>query len=198
MPLPRVLPVVLFYLVLALLIPRTDAVFINFESCSSKLILDGGIPYLQFTPMYVWAAFDTHQPTHNLNVTVYGNVSGQSVGGTLPPPGNASWDDPKGALIGKIINLDPTSNLYTTLFSNFKTLTYSSWTPIGVPLCWHTLNQTAASYCPIGPAFEANASDPTTLPAFSVSHDFHNTYAFSTWATELKIVSGDTLSLIHI
>lgn len=191
MPLARVLPAVLFYLVLALLIPRTDAVFINFESCSSKLILDGGIPYLQFTPMYVWAAFDTHQPTHNLNVTVYGNVSGQSDRGTLPPPGNASWNDPKEALFGKIINLDPSTNLYSTLFSNFRTLTYSSWTPIGVPFCWHTLNQTAASHCPIGPAFEANASDPATLPAFSVSHDFHSTYAFSTWATELKIVSGD-------
>jgi hypothetical protein len=192
MPLLRVLPVVLFYLVLALIIPRADAVFINFESCSSKLILDGGTPYLQFTPMYVWAAFDTHQPTHNLNVTVYGNVSGQSDRGTLPPPGNASWNNPNEAQIGKIPELDKASNLYTTLFSNFKTLTYSSWTPVGVPLCWNTLNQTAASYCPIGPAFEANASDPTTLPAFTVSHDFHSTYAFSTWATELKIVSGDT------
>ena len=135
MPLSLGLPVVLFYLVLALLIPRADAVFINFESCSSKLILDGGIPYLEFTPMYVWAAFDTHQPTHNLNVTVYGNVSGQTDRGTLPPAGNASWNDPKEVQIGKIISLDESSNLYTTLFSNFKTLTYSSWTPLGVPLC---------------------------------------------------------------
>ncbi|KAH6639315.1 hypothetical protein C7974DRAFT_388240 [Boeremia exigua] len=140
--------------------------------------------------MYVWAAFDTHAPSHNLNVTVYGNVSGQSDRGTLPPSDDPGWANPNRTLFGKIEDVDKTSNHYTTLFSDFRTLTYSSWTPKGVQFCAHTLNNTTPG-CPMGPAFDANASDPDTLPGFTVSHDFHSTYAFSTWASELRIVSGN-------
>ncbi|KAF2996264.1 hypothetical protein E8E13_004492 [Curvularia kusanoi] len=192
MPLPRfsLLPFALLYLILASFLPRANAVFINFESCGPNLLLDNTIPYLRFTPMYVWAAFDTHNPTHNLNVTVYGNVSGQSNTGALPPPDDISWKTPNETRIGKIV--DSEGPTYTTLFSDLKTLTYSSWTPEGVRFCGTTLNQTAASSCPVGPAFKANASDPNTLPAFTVSHDFHSTYSFSTWATELRIVSPDS------
>lgn len=193
MPPLRLLPAVLFYLVLASLLPRADAVFINFENCATQLYLDHNMnePYIKFTPMYVWAAFDTHNPEHRLNVTVYGNVSGQSAPGALPPSDDPSWTDPDKASSGKIISLDPVPNKYTTLFTDFRTLTYSSWTPAGVPACWNTLNQTQGGQCPLAPAFAANASDPTTLPAFTISHDFHSTYAFSTWASEIRIVSSD-------
>ncbi|KAF2621550.1 hypothetical protein BU25DRAFT_237218 [Macroventuria anomochaeta] len=191
MPLLRTLPTVLFFLVLASFLPRANAVFIDFESCLNKLFLDNDVPFLQFTPMYVWAAFDTHNPTHNLNVTVYGNVSGQSDRGTLPSPSDTSkWDNPNSTLFGKIEDVDKLSNHYTTLFSDFRTLTYSSWTPTGVQFCANVLN-TTVSDCPMAPAFNANASDPYSLPGFTVAHDFHSTYAFSTWALELRIVSGD-------
>lgn len=190
LPLLRLLPTVFLYLTLTTCLPRVGAVFVNFENCLNKLYLDRDVPFLQFTPMYVWAAFDTHNPTHNLNVTVWGNVSGQSDRGTLPPPGDPSWNDPNATLFGKIEELDKASNHYTTLFSDFRTLTYSSWTPKGVPFCWNILNN-SISECPMAPAFDANASDPNTLPGFTVSHNFNSTYAFSTWASELRIVSGD-------
>ncbi|KAF1930454.1 uncharacterized protein M421DRAFT_3518 [Didymella exigua CBS 183.55] len=188
----RALPTVLFFLVLASFLPHAKAVYINFENCLTPLTLDGNVPYLKFTPMYVWAAFDTHNPTHNLNVTIYGNVSGQSNRGTLPPSTDTdAWNDPNSTstLFGKIEDVDKASNLYTTLFSDFRTLTYSSWTPKGVQFCANTFNN-SVSDCPIGPAFNANASDPETLPGFTIAHDFHSTYAFSTWASELRIVSG--------
>ena len=194
MPSLRALPTILFLLVLASLLPRADAVFINFDDCLTQLTLDQGgtkIPYLQFTPMYVWAAFDTHDPSHNLNVTVYGNVSGQSDRGTLPPADDPSWTNQNETLRGKIQDVDKVSNHYTTLFTDFRTLTYSSWTPQGVQFCANTLN-TTVSECPMAPAFSANASNPYSLPGFTVAHDFHSTYSFSTWATELRIVSGDT------
>ncbi|UPX11980.1 uncharacterized protein EKO05_0002558 [Ascochyta rabiei] len=190
MPLLRALPTLLFFLVLASLPPPAAAVFVNFDNCLDKLFIDNNVPFLQFTPMYVWAAFDTANPTHNLNVTVYGNVSGQSDRGTLPPPGDPSWENPNRTLIGKIIDVDKASNRYTTLFSDFRTLTYSSWTSPGKQFCANVLN-TPASRCPMAPAFDANASDPYSLPGFTVAHDFNSTYAFATWASELRIVSGD-------
>jgi hypothetical protein len=52
------------------------------------------------------------------------------------------------------------------------------------------LNNTVSD-CPLAPAFNANASDPYSLPGFTVAHNFNSTYAFSTWATELRIKSGD-------
>ncbi|KAJ4336936.1 hypothetical protein N0V95_008467 [Ascochyta clinopodiicola] len=188
----RPLPTALFFLVLALasLLPRADAVFVNFENCLDKLFIDNNVPFLQFTPMYVWAAFDTANPSHNLNVTVYGNVSGQSDRGTLPPPGDPSWENPNKTLIGKIIDVDKASNRYTTLFADFRTLTYSSWTAPGRQFCANVLD-TDVSHCPMAPAFGANASDPYSLPGFTVAHDFNSTYAFATWASELRIVSGD-------
>lgn len=189
-PLPNLVLLLILTFTFSLL-PRADAVFVNFDNCLEKLFLDNDVPFLQFTPMYVWAAFDTANPTHNLNVTVYGNVSGQSDRGTLPPPGDPSWDNSNQTLIGKIVDLDKASNRYTTLFSDFRTLTYSSWTPAGKPFCANVMNSSGPG-CPMGPAFDANASDPLTLPGFTVAHDFNSTYAFATWASELRIVSGDT------
>ena len=185
----RALPTVFFFLVLASFLPRADAVFVNFGNCLDKLYLDRKVPFLQFTPMYVWASFDTINPSHNLNVTVYGNVSGQSERGVMPPSDDPSWTNPN-STFGKIINYDKGSNLYTTLFSDFRTLTYSSWTPEGVAFCKHVLN-TTVSQCPLGPAFDANASDPTSLPGFTIAQNFNSSYAFATWASELRIVSGD-------
>jgi hypothetical protein len=191
MSLLRALPTVLFFLVFASLLPRADAVFINFDNCLDKLFLDNNVPYLKFTPMYVWAAFDTANPSHNLNVTVYGNVSGQSDRGTLPAWDNTeAWENPNSTLFGKIVDVDKAANKYTTLFSDFRTLTYSSWTSAPEQFCANTLNN-SASDCPMAPAFTANASDPYSLPGFTVTHDFNSTYSFATWASELRIVSGD-------
>jgi hypothetical protein len=138
--------------------------------------------------MYVWAAFDTHNPSHNLNITVYGNVSGQSQIGNYPSPSDDNWSDPN-KTFGKIVNLPEGANKFTTLFWNAKVLTYSAWTAPSGQFCGATINTS----CPVPPAFPergGNASNPYTLPAFTVAHDFYSTYSFATWASTLRIVSG--------
>lgn len=64
----------LLVLLTASWLPLARAVFVNFENCLEKVWLRDAAqsPYLQFTPLYVWATFDTLNPNHRLNVTVYG------------------------------------------------------------------------------------------------------------------------------
>lgn len=165
--------------------------FVNFDDCLQKvnILNEAKSPYLQFTPLHVWATFDTFNPKHTLNVTVYGNVSGQAQLGTYPAADNPDWLDPN-KTFGKIVNLDQQNNKYTTLFWNNKVLSYSAWTSPPDQFCLSVLNGS----CPLAPRFPengGNASDPYTLPAISVAHDFHSTYSFATWASTLRIVSGN-------
>jgi len=189
-PMPSHLAAVVV-LLLASWLPLARAVFVNFENCVEKVWLRDAArsPYLQFTPLHVWATFDTRNPSHRLNVTVYGNVSGQAQPGQLPDPTDGQWSDPNNTF-GKIVNLDPQNNKYSTLFWNNKVLTYSAWASPGYQFCESIVNGT----CPLAPTFPengGNASDPYTLPAISVAHDFESTYSFATWASTLRIVSGN-------
>ncbi|KAF2027728.1 integral membrane protein [Setomelanomma holmii] len=183
------LPMLLLFLAVTSFLPLASAVFVNFENCLERVFLSDAnrSPYLQFTPKYVWAAFNNTAPSRSLNVTVFGNVSGQASFGTYPDRNNESWKDPR-STFGKIVDVDPGNNKYTTLFSNYKVLTYSAANPQPQQFCSTIINGS----CPIAPAFFANASVPEDFPAFSVSHDFGSTYAFSTWASTLRIVSGNT------
>lgn len=185
LPLPRALPTLVLCLALACLLAPVQAVFVNFDNCLEPLFL-GTVPFLKFTPMYVWASFNTSAASHNLNVTVYGDVSGQAMSGPYPGPDDANWSDPN-KTFGKIPDLDRVNNKYTTLFADFRVLGYSSWTSEPEQFCTHTLN----TQCPIGPAFHANSSDPNTLPAFSITHDFGSSYSFATWDSKLWIISPD-------
>ncbi|KAF2124499.1 integral membrane protein [Dothidotthia symphoricarpi CBS 119687] len=181
----RTMHLLVLLLAAACFLGRAEAVFVNFENCLDPLYL-GEVPFLTFTPMYVWAAFDTEASRHKLNVTVYGNVSGQATPGPYPALDSDNWTN-KNKSFGKIINVDPVNNKYTTLFSSFKVLSYSAWTSQPDQFCANTLN----SPCPVGPAFFANSSDPYSLPAFSIAHDFSSAYSFATWESTLSIVSGD-------
>ncbi|KAF1916470.1 hypothetical protein BDU57DRAFT_409083, partial [Ampelomyces quisqualis] len=188
LPSPCPLPILLVLLVLASFLPRAAAVFINFENCLEKVYLRDAnqSPYLQFAPKYVWAAFDTASPRHGLNITVYGNVSGQATLGDYPPNDSDSWNNPNNTF-GKIVDVEPNNNKYTTLFSSYKVLTYSAGDLKKQQFCDTIVNGT----CPVAPAFSANASIPSDFPAFSVSNEFHSTYSFATWAATLRIVSGN-------
>jgi hypothetical protein len=179
----------LLVLALASFLPLASAVFVNFENCLERAFLTDAkrSPFLQFTPKFVWASFNTTAPAHTLNITVYGNVSGQASYGNLPDRNNRSyWDDPK-QTFGKIVESEQPANIYTTLSSDFNVLTYSAASPLSLPFCQTLINGS----CPLAPAFFANASDPDTFPAFSITHDFHSTYSFATWASTINIVSGD-------
>ncbi|KAF2875930.1 hypothetical protein BDV95DRAFT_463221, partial [Massariosphaeria phaeospora] len=174
-------------LALITFLPLSNAVFINFEDCLDPTYRNAEDPRrLQFTPMHVWAHFNTSAPSHNLNVTVYGNVSGQSTLGEYPEWDSPKWNDPKDEF-GKITDANKANNKLTTLFSSFKVLTYTAFNSEALQLCNFTVNTT----CPITPAFRKNASDPYDLPGFTVAHDFYSSYSFSTWSSTMRIVSGD-------
>nr|POE68831.1 putative membrane protein [Quercus suber] len=159
-----------------------SAVFINFDNCLPESTIQSDPLRLQFTPLYFDAKFDTANPSHNLDITIYGNVSGQQVTGTYPSPDDPQWDDPS-VTFGKIAN---TTGNITTLLTNFKVLNYETWDAADV-FCNTLVNGT----CPLGPYFTQNASNPYDLPAFSVSHDLGSTYAFSTLAGDIRIISGE-------
>lgn len=181
------LSALLLVLILAAALPLASAVFLNFDNClerSYRFATDP--PRLQFQPLHVWASFNTTAPSRHLNITVYGNVSGQSTPGPYPLPDAPSWsndDDP----FGKIVDVSQSNNKFTTLFANINVLTYSAWSQAPVAFCQNTVNAS----CPIAPSFEKNASDPYDLPAFTTGRDFYSSYSFATWAATLRIVSGD-------
>jgi hypothetical protein len=182
------LPILLLaFFALASFLPLANAVFINFENCLERVeIEETHAPYLQFAPKYVWAAFNATSPHRTLNMTVYGNVSGQANLGSYPNRDDPSWLDPKSSF-GKIVDADLNNNKRTTLFSSYRVLTYSAGPTSTLPFCDTTINTT----CPIAPSFFANASIPSDFPAFSVTYDFNSTYSFATWASTLSIVSGN-------
>ncbi|KAF2644454.1 hypothetical protein P280DRAFT_171858 [Massarina eburnea CBS 473.64] len=181
----------LLLLTLALL-PVANAVYLNFDNCLDKTYREADTPQrLQFVPKYFWADFNTSAPSHNLNVTIYGNVSGQSTNETYPPSTSPVWSDPSNKF-GKIYDNSTASNLYTTLFADFKTLTYSSWSSGSLRFCNYTVG--GQSECPLGPVFPGegvNSSDPHQLRAFSVGRDFYSTYSFATWDGTMRIVSAE-------
>ncbi len=148
--------------------------------------MDTKQPYLHFTPQFLWASFDTHSPSHYLNVTVYGNVGGQAQNGPYLPPSDPNWNDPNGTF-GKIMDLDAGNNKYTTIVSDFNVLTYSAWGKTGVRFCDSLVNGS----CPLGPRFNVSADDPYALPAITLGHAFYSAYSFATWAATIEIVSGN-------
>lgn len=175
------------HLVLVLLLPTADAAFINFENCLDPNIVHSNPLQLQFIPLHLNARYNTTDPRHNLNITVYGNVSGQATEGVLPAWDNKPyWDNPNNTF-GKIVDISPTNNYYSTLFSRYQVLSYTPYNAPGSQFCASVVNAT----CPIAPAFNKTASDPYSLPAFTVAHDFYSSYAFATLATTIRIQSGD-------
>ncbi|KAF2274388.1 uncharacterized protein EI97DRAFT_381575 [Westerdykella ornata] len=175
------------------LVPLAQAVFVDFSNCLDPNYRDSNNPKrLQFTPLHVWASFNTTAPSHHLNITVWGNVSGQAVQGSYPPPDDSSWSDVN-SNFGKIVNLDKDNNKLSTLFSNYKVLTYTAHNDPPREFCPSVVNQ----QCPLGPAFNASPTDLEDLwklPAFQVGHDFHSTYSFATLESTMRIVSGSRLA----
>lgn len=197
-PLTRAFSTLLVLLLALASLPAAGAVFINFDNClDSTYRTANDPPRLQFTPLFFWASFNTSAPSHHLNVTVYGNVSGQFSQGEYPADHNDPiWRD-RNNTFGKIPDVWQPNNKYTTLFADFDTLTYSAWSSGPQEFCLYTVNAS----CPVGPAWQdltysgaknANASDPYTLPAFSVGRNFFSSYSFATWESTMRIVSGDT------
>lgn len=171
---------------LALSLPTfTNAAFINFGNCLSESTINSNPRRLQWVPLFLDARFDTENPSHGMNLTLYGNVTGQTVQGEYPPPDDPQWTNPN-MTFGKIENVG-NANRYSTLISDFKLLSYSAWDAPAQQFCDSLINAS----CPLGPSFNANSSDPYTLPAFSLAHDFGSPYSFGTLAASIRVISGD-------
>ena len=171
-------------LVLAVFSTAVSAAFINFQNCLDTETLNSNPRQLQFVPLFVDAKFERASP-YNLNVTIYGNVSGQQYVGNYPPPDSPHWKDDTSPL-GKI---PATGDAYinTTLFADFTVLTYTAYNAKASSFCAHLEHGS----CPLGPSFYANSSDPSDLSSFQVSHGFGSLYEFSTLDATITIISGD-------
>ncbi|KAI1397645.1 integral membrane protein [Hypoxylon fuscum] len=152
---------------------------------------------LQWIPVFVDAEFDTQNPTHNLRVTVWGNVTGRVGSDPLPSYDSKNWSDPNSVLNGKIQNV-PEPNApadqrkVTTLHTKVDVLTYEPYVS-NVNFCESISDGT----CPLGPVFAnitSSLSDnipPHGLPFFNLSNDFSSTYSFTSFAPTFIIWYGD-------
>lgn len=142
----------LFHLSLLLFaITFADAAFVPFENCLDRSTLNSDPLRLQFVPKFVAVSFDP-STNANLDITIYGNVSGSQSGQEYPSPGDPHWSDPSETL-GKIIDLDKSNNKYSTLFARLNVL---SFTPDNVPPTRFCDSLTKGE-CPLGPLFDANS-----------------------------------------
>ena len=149
LPMQHISAITTRLLILSLLLCPSTAVLINFENCLGPNIIYSPAPQpLQWVPLFVNVVFNSSAPSHNLNVTVYGNVTGQTTVQPLPPPDSLDWTNPNDTL-GKIIDLDPINNDYSTFLAAFDVLTYTPYSAPASRFCNNTLN----TACPIGPVF---------------------------------------------
>ena len=163
------------------------AAFIDFQNCLSLDIQTSKPQRLQFQPKFLWAAFDTQHSSHNLNVTVYGNVTGQATDEDYPPADSPRWGNDNDTF-GKIVDVNKETNLASTLKARFNVLDYTPYVEKGIFFCNTTIN----GRCPLAPIFRPrNASDPQSFHAFSVAHDLYSTYSFTTITSTVNVVSGD-------
>ena len=153
-------PLILVVLMLWMLAIPAKAALVNFSNCLDPLqfnstpLLDttpNSSILLQWYPVALSATFDMTAPFFNLNLTSYGNVTGQATVGTLPSQNDTGfWNGNE--TLGKIDDLNNVTLLRTTLFSRFNVLSYTPWKADPAPFCETLLGNT---HCPIAPVFNA-------------------------------------------
>ncbi|KAF4971054.1 hypothetical protein FSARC_2002, partial [Fusarium sarcochroum] len=121
---------------------------------------------IQWVPLYADAVFDTKDEKHNLQVIVWGNVTGARTKSELPPPGDPEWKNANDTN-GKIDETPDRKHMgkATTYFPRVNFLTY---TPYG----------------------NKDLSDRYKLPSFNITWDAYSTYAFASLAPSMSIVDG--------
>lgn len=176
---------VLTLLTLALVATPAAAVLVEFENCLPDSYRLNNPPLLQWEPLYVDAFFDTKTRNNNLHVTVWANVTGSQNSGSLPPPNDPYWTDPK-ETNGKIEQTPYIDTLATTLIRRVNVLTYEPWNDRSNFCTDSLVNGT----CPLAPTF-GNVDLPYGLPSVNLSHDFFSSYAFSSFSLTFLLINGD-------
>lgn len=129
----------------------SSAAFVDFKNCLGSNVINSVPTQLQFVPLFVDAVFNSTAPSHNLNITVYGNVTGRVTLEPLPPPDDPQWRNPNQTL-GKIPDLSPSNNKYSTLDSVFNVLYYTAYDAPASRFC----DSVVQGGCPLAPAFAAS------------------------------------------
>lgn len=186
-------PLVLLTYIIALLISPTFAVLLSegsYSNCLPPSITNtppNTPKLLQWTPLWVDASFREVDGGHLLNLTIYGNVSGQATTGTYPPPDSPDWDN-SSIGFGKIVDISRSTNVYTTLESHIDFLSYTPGSRPPRPFCQSTVGVA----CPIAPNFnKAQINDTASLPAYTVGQNLKSSYAFTTLHSYSRVQSGD-------
>ncbi|KAL7788646.1 hypothetical protein V8C37DRAFT_404350 [Trichoderma ceciliae] len=174
----------LLLLVLAVATPAA-AVQLEFDNCLPDSYRLNKPPLLQWVPLYVDAVFDTKTPNNNLQVIVWGNVTGSQTLGALPPPNDPYWTDPS-QTNGKIDETPYSDTLATTLIRRVNVLTYEPLNDRSNFCSDSLVNGT----CPLAPTF-GNVDLPYGLPSVNLSHDFFSSYAFSSFSLTFLLINGD-------
>lgn len=147
--------------ILACFLPKpVAAVLVPFDNCLSDSYRAGS--GLKWNPLFVDARFDADEPAHNLQIIVWGNVSGSYTAGDIPPANDSAWDNPK-EITGKILEQPEGDNL-TTLETRVNVLTYQPYFQ-KVAFCNDSL---VNATCPLGPVFNTSVM---CAPLFNVLHE---------------------------
>lgn len=139
-------------MLMAILVPPTSAVLLDFENCLGKSVIESSPLQLQFIPLDVAVHFDLTNPLHNLNVTVYGNVSGTADRrSSYPAADDPQWSNPN-ETVGKILDLDSTNNKYSTMLTAVNVVSFSPYNDAS-----RFCDSVTQGGCPLTPVFNANA-----------------------------------------
>ena len=132
--------------------PITSAAWVHFDNCLDRGIVYSNPVQLQFVPLNVSARLNSTDASHNLNVTIYGNVTGSATTLPPPPPDDLRWGLDNETL-GKIVDLSPSNFKYSTLFARFAVLSYTPYQHDPSRFC----DSLVQGRCPLAPVFHSNA-----------------------------------------
>ncbi|KAF3762303.1 hypothetical protein M406DRAFT_293954 [Cryphonectria parasitica EP155] len=176
--------------ILSLLVQPTVAVLIQqWTNCLGASVTQSEPLQLQWVPLYVEAGFEHNDSSHNLKVTVYGNVTGSYGGVSLPPSTSDDWNNPN-FTDGKILRnpFPTTAAKITTLHDTIDVLTYEPYAA-DFDFCASALFN---GVCPLGPVFDTtNIEIPYGLPAMTMDKTFYTSYAFTSFSPTFEIIYGD-------
>ncbi|KAK0119048.1 hypothetical protein ONS96_012116 [Cadophora gregata f. sp. sojae] len=184
----------LLVLIASLWVVPASAVLVDFQNCLSDAAKSNRPLQLQFVPLFVDARFNTTDPNHQLAITVWGNITGSTVGDAprlvLPGANDTEyWNSNSTLNGGKIVDSPYPEAQFpklTTLSNKVNVLTYEPWSQ-DLDFCNSLINAS----CPLGPKFFVNESDPQSYPAFQLKNNFFSTYSFTSIAATLLIKYGD-------
>ena len=178
-----------FLVVLSIVLPYASAVLVTFENCLETGIINSSPLQLQWIPYFFDASYIHNGTSYNLNLTSYGNVSGQTTEGSYPPPDSLDWTNPN-KTFGKIVNESDTNpdHKLSTFYTKVNVLQYDAWDNLPGEIFCDTVIQ---GNCPLAPAFNGNRYDRQTLPGFTVAHNLFSAYSFASFDATLRVNSGD-------